>query len=38
LSNTRKVARNAASGRPVNILRAEHRRAHLDDIARVLGR
>ena len=32
------LARNAAAGAPVNVLRAEHRRGHLDDIERVAGR
>lgn len=31
------VARNAAAGNPVNLLRAEHRREHLDEIERTLG-
>ena len=31
------VARNAAAGSPVNLLRAEHRREHLDEIERALG-
>ena len=32
------VARNAAAGHPVNLRRAEHRREHLDEIERTLGR
>lgn len=32
------VARNAAAGIPVNLLRAEHRQEHLDEIERTLGR
>ena len=32
-----RVARNAAAGNPVNLLRAEHRREHLDEIERTLG-
>ena len=31
------VTRNAAGGHPVNLLRAEHRREHLDEIERALG-
>jgi mycothiol maleylpyruvate isomerase-like protein len=31
------VARNAAAGSPLNLLRAEHRRQHLDEIARALS-
>lgn len=31
------VVRNAAAGSPVNLLRAEHRREHLDEIERALG-
>jgi uncharacterized damage-inducible protein DinB len=30
--------RNAAAGSPVNLLRAEHRAEHLDEIERALGR
>ncbi|MDP2625953.1 MAG: maleylpyruvate isomerase N-terminal domain-containing protein [Candidatus Rokubacteria bacterium] len=30
------VVRNAAAGSPVNLLRAEHRREHLDEIERAL--
>jgi hypothetical protein len=33
-----RVAANAAAGHPLNLLRAEHRREHLDDIERALGR
>ncbi len=32
------VARNAAAGHPVNLLRAEHRREHLDEIEHTLSR
>ena len=32
------VVRNAAAGNPVNLLRAQHRREHLDEIARALTR
>jgi hypothetical protein len=32
------VARNAAAGGPVNLLRAEHRREHLDEIEAALRR
>jgi hypothetical protein len=32
------VAKNAAAGNPLNLDRAEHRREHLDEIQRVLGR
>jgi hypothetical protein len=32
------LARNAAAGNPLNLLRAEHRRDHLDEIEQVLGR
>jgi uncharacterized damage-inducible protein DinB len=32
------LARNAAGGRPVNVLRAEHRRSHLDEIEGALAR
>ena len=32
------VVRNVAAGTPVNLLRAEHRREHLDEIERALGR
>jgi len=31
------VAANAAAGTPLNLLRAEHRRAHLDEIERAFG-
>ena len=31
------VAANAAGGRPINLLRAEHRREHLDEIERAFG-
>lgn len=30
--------RNAAAGAPLNVVRAEHRREHLDEIERALGR
>ncbi len=30
------VAANAAAGNPINLVRAEHRREHLDEIERVL--
>ena len=32
------LAKNAAAGSPINLLRAEHRREHLDDIEQVLRR
>jgi hypothetical protein len=32
------LARNAAAGTPLNVVRATHRREHLDEIQRVLGR
>ena len=32
------LAKNAAAGSPINLLRAEHRRGHLDEIEHVLGR
>jgi hypothetical protein len=32
------VARNVAAGSPVNLLRAQHRREHLDEIERALTR
>lgn len=32
------VVRNAAAGSPVNLLRAQHRREHLDEIERALTR
>jgi DinB family protein len=32
------VAENEAAGRPVNLRRAEHRRQHLDEIERAIGR
>jgi len=31
------LARNAAAGSPINLLRAEHRREHLDEIEQMLG-
>jgi hypothetical protein len=31
------LARNVAAGMPLNVVRATHRRAHLDDIERLLG-
>ena len=31
------VAANAAAGHPINLLRAEHRREHLDEIEHALG-
>ena len=31
------LARNAAAGSPLNLLRAEHRREHLDEIEAALG-
>ncbi len=31
------LAKNAAAGRPLNLLRAEHRREHLDEIERALA-
>lgn len=31
------VAANAAAGGPINLLRAEHRREHLDEIERAVG-
>jgi len=31
------LARNAAAGSPINLLRAEHRREHLDEIEQLLG-
>jgi hypothetical protein len=31
------LAKNAASGSPINVLRAEHRREHLDEIELVLA-
>lgn len=33
-----RVAANAAAGHPLNLRRAEHRREHLDEIERALGR
>jgi hypothetical protein len=30
------LAANAAAGRPISVLRAEHRREHLDEIERAL--
>jgi len=32
------LAKNAAAGSPINLLRAEHRREHLDEIEHVVGR
>jgi hypothetical protein len=32
------LAANVAAGSPIGVLRAEHRREHLDDIERALGR
>jgi len=32
------LAKNAAAGSPINLLRAEHRREHLDEIEQVLER
>jgi len=32
------LAKNAAAGSPINLLRAEHRREHLDEIEQVLQR
>jgi hypothetical protein len=32
------VVRNAAAGSPLNLLRAQHRREHLDEIERTLER
>ena len=32
------LAKNTAGGSPINLLRAEHRREHLDEIEQVLGR
>jgi DinB superfamily len=32
------LAANAAAGSPINLLRAEHRREHLDEIERAVGR
>jgi len=32
------LAKNAAAGSPINLLRAEHRREHLDEIEQVLRR
>jgi hypothetical protein len=32
------LARNAAAGNPLNVVRAAHRREHLDDLERVIGR
>lgn len=31
------IAENAAAGNPINLLRAEHRREHLDEIERALA-
>jgi hypothetical protein len=32
------VARNAAAGSPINLVRATHRREHLDEIEQLLGK
>jgi hypothetical protein len=32
------LAKNAAAGSPINLVRAEHRREHLDEIERALAR
>ena len=32
------IAANAAAGGPINLLRAEHRREHVDEIERAVGR
>jgi len=32
------LAANAAAGNPINLVRAEHRREHLDEIERAVGR
>lgn len=32
------LAKNAAAGSPIKLLRAEHRREHLDEIEKALGR
>src|SRR5262249_52796687 len=32
------IAKNAAGGSPINLVRAEHRREHLDEIEQVLGK
>lgn len=32
------LARNAAAGNPIYLMRAQHRREHLDEIEKVLGR
>ena len=32
------LARNAAAGTPLNLVRAEHRREHLDEVEQTLGR
>jgi hypothetical protein len=32
------IARNAAAGSPINLLRAAHRRAHLDEIEQAFAR
>ena len=31
------IAKNVAAGTPINLVRAQHRRQHLDEIERVLG-
>jgi len=31
------LARNTAAGSPINVLRAEHRREHLDEVEQALG-
>ncbi len=32
------LAANAAAGSPISVLRAEHRREHLDEIEQILAR
>jgi len=32
------LAKNAAAGSPIKLLRAEHRREHLDEIEQALAR
>lgn len=32
------VTKNAAAGNPINLLRAEHRHEHLEELERVIGR
>jgi hypothetical protein len=32
------LAANAAAGSPISVLRAEHRRMHLDEIEHILAR